>query len=45
MTIVKVDDTHIEATWSATEVMCSIEYTVAGNLATAEAGQTVISWS
>lgn len=40
ITIVKVDDTHIDATWSGTAVMCSIEYSVAGNVATAATGQT-----
>jgi len=39
MTIVKVDDTHIRADWSATDVMCSIEYTVAGTIATSVPGQ------
>jgi hypothetical protein len=40
MTIVKADDTHIRADWAATEVMCSIEYTVAGTIATSVPGQT-----
>lgn len=40
LTIIKVDDTHIRADSAGTNVMCSIEYTVAGNIATAGSGHT-----